>query len=210
MRVAAVPPWPSINTHLTLYHGCVSSRATSIKNGVHPRRGRPDTDFGCGFYTTTREHQAVAWAMEVYDLAYPKNLFPNGNPDDPAAVVKFVVPLAALASLNSLAFVQGDSSNSMFWSFVIHCRDGNSHAHPSPLRIPPDAWYDMVVGPVASWPQKSGVSLYCKGTANDVDWEAFDQFSFHTDAAADVLNHLDRSNPAEFEITYPILFWMTI
>ena len=196
MTVPFIPPWPTINTHLTLYHGCVSSRATSIKNGVQPRRGRPDTDFGCGFYTTTRGHQAVDWAKDVYDLANLMGI--PGDPFDLPVVVKFVVPLAEMASLHSLAFVQGDSTCAMFWSFITHCRARNSHAHP--VRIPPEDWYDMVVGPVASWPQKNGLQLYCHGVYNGQDWEAFDQISFHTDTATDVLNRLDRNNPAEFEI----------
>lgn len=188
-----VPPWPTINTHLALYHGCVALRATSIRGGVQHHRGRPDTDFGRGFYTTTRLHQAEAWAREIY-----WDLYSAGNPSDPPAVVKFVVPLAGLADLNSVAFVQGDSTCSVFWSIIHHCRAGNSHAHP--IRIPPEDWYDMVVGPVASWPPKSGLPLYCHGTYNGTDWEAYDQFSFHTEAATDVLNRLDRTSTAEFEV----------
>jgi hypothetical protein len=194
----ASPAWTTLNRHLTLYHGCIAARAGSIRRGVQSRRGRPDTDFGCGFYTTTRRHQAEDWAREVYEFVYPKRLFARGNPADPPAVVKFVVPLAELADLNSLMFVQGDSTCATFWSFIHHCRAGNSHAHP--VRLAPEDWYDMVVGPVASWPPKSGLPLYCKGTYNGVDWEAFDQFSFHTDAAVALLNRLDRTNPAEFEI----------
>jgi Protein of unknown function (DUF3990) len=189
----AIPAWTTINTHLTLYHGCVVRRAASIRGGVQHRRGRPDTDFGRGFYTTTRRHQAEDWAREVY-----WDLYTAGNPLDPPAVVKFVVPLAELAGLNSLAFVQGDSTCATFWSFIHHCRAGNSHAHP--IRIPPEDWYDMVAGPVTSWPPKSGLPLYCHGTYNGLDWEAFDQFSFHADVATDVLNRLDRTNPSEFEI----------
>ena len=56
------------------------------------------------------------------------------------------------------------------------------------------------VGPVASWPQKSGKPLYCHGAYNGSDWEAYDQFSFHTDVATAVLNRLDRKVPAQFEI----------
>ena len=58
----------------------------------------------------------------------------------------------------------------------------------------------MVVGPVASWPPKSGHPLYALGDWTGIDWAAYDQYSFHTAAAAAVLNGLDRANPAEFEI----------
>ena len=84
--------------------------AASIGTRVHTRAGRTDTDFGNGFYNTTRLDQASAWAKEVYWDTYP-----SGNPADPPAVVKFVVPLAELADLNSLPFVRGDATNATFW-----------------------------------------------------------------------------------------------
>jgi Protein of unknown function (DUF3990) len=193
-----IPAWPTINTHLTLYHGCVESAAKKIETAVGVRVGRPNVDFGNGFYTTTIWDQAVAWAGKVYEKKYPPRLFRNGNPADPPAVVKFVIPLAELARMNSFVFVRGAATNVQFWSLIRHCRAGNSHAHP--VRIPPEDWYDMVVGPVASWPPKAGLPLYCYGLHNGTDWEAFDQFSFHTPTAVEMLNKLNRSNPAEFEI----------
>lgn len=193
---SSAPPfsaWTANNTHLPLYHGCVNTSAAKIRAGVGVRIGSAHVDFGCGFYTTTRFDQAEEWARERYWDKYPL-----GNPADPPAVVKFVVPLAEMAGLNSQPFVRGDATNTTFWSFVSHCRSGSSHAHP--IRIAPDDWYDMVVGPVASWPPKAGRPLYCLGSYNGTDWEAYDQFSFHTAAAAAMLNKLDRTKPAEFEI----------
>ena len=147
-----IPPWTGINTHLTLFHGCVDSSAAKIRAAVGIRIGSANVDFGCGFYTTTIWDQAVEWARRVHRKKYPRRVYPLGNPADPPAVVKFVVPLAEMADLNSLPFVRGDAANTMFWSLIHHCRAGNSHAHP--VRIHPDDWYDMVVGPVASWPRK--------------------------------------------------------
>ena len=189
----ASPAWLTINTHLTLYHGCVAIAAARIRAGVNPAVGRPATDFGTGFYTTTRFDQAEEWARHVHSVKYPA-----GNPADPPTVVKFVVPLNGLAGLNSLPFVRGDSSNGTFWSFVAQCRAGHSHAHP--VRIPPGDWYDIVVGSVASWPLKTGLPPYSLGGWNGIDWTAYDQFSFHTVAAAAELNRLDRGNAAEFEV----------
>ena len=189
----ASPAWLTINTHLTLYHGCLGIAAARIRASVDPTVGRPATDFGTGFYTTTRFDQAEEWARHVHSVKYPA-----GNPADPPTVVKFVVPLNGLAGLNSLPFVRGDSSNGTFWSFVAQCRAGHSHAHP--VRIPPGDWYDTVVGSVASWPPKAGFPPCSLGEWNGVDWTAYDQFSFHTAAAAAELNRLDRGNAAEFEV----------
>jgi hypothetical protein len=158
-----------------------------------------NVDFGCGFYTTTIWDQAVEWARKIHWKKYPRRLYPTGNPADPPAVVKFVVPLAELADLNALPFVRGDATNTTFWSLITHCRAGNSHAHP--VRTRPDDWYDMVVGPVASWPPKPSKPLYALGFWDGTNWQAYDQFSFHTAAAVARLNKLNRSNPAEFEVT---------
>lgn len=188
-----LPAWTTINTHLTLYHGCVATAAARIRVAVGTRIGSPNTDFGCGFYTTTRLDQAEEWARERYWDKYPA-----GNPVDLPVAVQFVVPLADLADLNSLMFVRGDPTNVTFWSLIRHCRAGNSHAHP--VRISPNDWYDMVVGPVASWPPKAGKPLYSLGAWDGTNWAAYDQFSFHTAAATTVLNSLNRANPAEFDV----------
>ncbi len=47
------PRWN--NPKIELFHGTVHDAAAAIKrDGVDPARGRPNTDFGRGFYTTTR------------------------------------------------------------------------------------------------------------------------------------------------------------
>jgi hypothetical protein len=127
--VAFVPAWPTVKD-LTLYHGCVDGAAKKIHGGVGVRVGSPNVDFGNGFYTTTIWDQAVEWARKVYRKKYPARTYPMGNPADPPVVVKFVVPLAELAALNSLIFVRGDATNTTFWSLIHHCRGGHSHAHP--------------------------------------------------------------------------------
>jgi hypothetical protein len=50
------------NQLLTLYHGTLNTHVPSILAGVNVNRGRAHTDFGKGFYTTTVETQARAWA----------------------------------------------------------------------------------------------------------------------------------------------------
>ena len=200
ITAGSFPAWPTVK-HLTLYHGCVDGAAKKIRAGVGVRVGSPTVDFGNGFYTTTIWDQAVEWARKVHRKKYPRRKYPTGNPADPPAVVKFVVPLLDLAALNSLMFVRGDATDTTFWSLIHHCRGGHSHAHPDPLRVPPDDWYDMVVGPVASWPPKPTRPLYALGFWDGSNWQAYDQFSFHTPAAVAVLNKLNRANTAEFETT---------
>lgn len=179
--------WSTTHTHLELFHGCLLFAARRIAVGVNPTVGNPSTDFGRGFYTTTRLDQAEQWARRVYRKTYPLK-----NPSDPPTIVKFVVPLDLLASLNSLSFVRGDSSNAAFWSFVAHCRASGkvvrSHLHPDKRRAPPNDWYDMIVGPVASWPPKRG-HQYVLGSRNGMNFATYDQFSFHTNAAAKILNN---------------------
>jgi hypothetical protein len=187
--------WPTISTHINLYHGCTKLDALRITAGVNSMVGHPQTDFGRGFYTTTRGDQAEEWAVKRYQRKYPL-----GNPLDPPAVIRFRVPLAALADLNSLAFVRGDPGHEMFWSLVTHCRGGNSHVHP--VRVAPDDWYDMVSGPVAGLPLAHRHTL---GDWDGTNFAAYDQYSFHTTAAANVLNAVPRGNPADFEVTELLL-----
>lgn len=187
------PAWPTISTHVTLYHGCTKFDALRIRAGVNPTVGHPQTDFGRGFYTTTRRDQAEEWAYIKYDTKYPL-----GHPVDVPAVVRFRVPLAGLdglAELESLAFVRGDPGHEMFWSFVTHCRGGNSHRHP--VRTTPDDWYDLVSGPVAALPLDR---RQVHGAWDGTTFAAYDQYSFHSTRAADVLNAISRANLADFEV----------
>lgn len=50
------------NQDLPLYHGTLDRYVSSILSGVDVTKGRAHTDFGKGFYTTTVERQARAWA----------------------------------------------------------------------------------------------------------------------------------------------------
>lgn len=175
----APPPWESFRSHVLLWHGCLRPAATAIRrDGVDPSRCRPDTDFGRGFYTTTARRQAQHWAWkqsEALDGALRRGRTP--------VTLRFRVPLAELSALNGLHFVLGDLGNDRLWSFIHHCRQSRpgavrDHLHPDPAH---DGWYDVISGPVAAfWDQ-------C------VAMIGADQISFHTPAAAEVLNRLIRS-----------------
>lgn len=185
------PPWSNsaVNRHVILWHGCVTIDKDAIeKNDIDPTVGRPDTDFGRGFYTTTIERQARHWAWaRFYD---PE--FKRATGIQPV-VLRFRVDRHELAKLKVIAFVSGDYNNNDFWSLVQHCRqstpakDPRPHTinhHYGPVEHPAASghlWYDVAYGPVAAfWEQRSAM--------HDAD-----QISFHTPAAADVLNKLIQS-----------------
>ena len=163
-----MPTAPNVWTNqvLTLYHGTVDIHAQSILSGVNVSPGRTYTDFGQGFYTTTVERQAQAWAWQLSQRS--RGTLP--------AVIRFDVDRNALANLECLWFVRGSFDADDFWSLIFHCRQGgNSHG-----RTRNQGWYDVGIGPVAaSWRQR--LSIY------DAD-----QVSFHTNSAAILLNN---SNP---------------
>ncbi len=154
------------NQFLTLYHGTLEIHVQSILNGVDVNRGRPYTDFGRGFYTTTVERQARTWASQLSQQKRATQ----------PAVIRFDVDRDALAQLDCLCFVRGSFDFDDFWSFVFHCRmKGGNHA-----RATNQGWYDAVIGPVtASWRQR--LTIY------DID-----QVSFHTHRAANLLNNSPR------------------
>lgn len=164
VKTSLYPPPSWSNRYVILYHGTDSEAAGRIEAGpVRVGLGKPYTDFGPGFYTTTCRHQAATWAQEV---ALAKGLSP--------ALIEITVELERL---DTLAFVRGEFDADQYWSFVFHCRLGAPHhnrMHPKP------GCYDVVYGPVAShWRQRLAI-------ANA------DQTSFHTADAEVVLNAAGR------------------
>jgi len=153
------------NPPLTLYHGTHGaavgatpglSRGTRLSAFVPSLSFcRPKRDFGLGFYTTTKLHQAKEWASERTRRA------PAGAV---AVVVGFDVSRDALAGLESLVHV---TQSADFWGFVRHCRNGGTPLHG---RSDLPGMYDVVYGPVTLWPQKLVI--------HDCD-----QVSFHTGSA---------------------------
>jgi len=170
--LAMASSWPDWqNPDIVLYHGTLAKDAGNIQqNGVDLSHCRPDKDFGRGFYTTTLLAQAVAFA----------DTKSANNTGSSAAVIKFTVNRIALAKLKSLAFIRGTvdpaspANNAIdYWSFVAHCRRGD-RSHPVT-----DEDYDVVYGPVArTW----------FGPARSRTEPGWDQISFHTKAAASILN----------------------
>jgi len=183
-------PWPAFGRHVILWHGTLKKHAGNIQNnGIDPRIGRANVDFGLGFYTTTFEWQARQWAEDAFRRSYK-----YGQPKDPPAVLMFKVDIDALAPLENLSFVRGSPDNDLFWSFIVHCRSSTPvlvQTHRPHFAAPRD-WFDVVSGPV--------VAAWIHGARKII--RGFDQFSFHTDASAAVLNALIYSrDPQRFSMT---------
>lgn len=156
------PIW--CNQDLMLYHGTLDQHEASILNAIDPDKGKPNADFGTGFYTTTVRRQAESWAWQLSVR----------NPGSSPAVFSLHLKRDELAKLESLWFVRGSFDATDFWSVVFHCRQGGDHQRP-------EGWYDVVIGPVAAfWRQRL------------VIYDA-DQVSFHTTAAADLLNNRSKT-----------------
>ena len=107
-----------------LYHGTTKSDVPSILARISLTIGRPDLDFGQGFYTT-------ASLIHTRRIARLRSLDRGGTP----AIVVFDVPVEHLYSLSHLVF---DSANAEWERFVLRHRSlQGSHS------------YDWVEGPVA-------------------------------------------------------------
>ncbi len=151
------------NQDIVVYHGTVDTYVAALTGRtVSVSAGKGRTDFGPGFYTTTRFRQAKNWAMKVA----------LGNLIAKPAVVQFVISRESLGQLETLAFVRGHDSADDLWSLIRHCRSGGTHhGRKEGVRL-----YDVVYGPVSiDWRQRIA--------ALDGD-----QISFHTIAAQSVLN----------------------
>ena len=152
------------NQALSAFHGTILRHAEAIlTDGVTIDIGRATTDFGRGFYATTLERQARAWAYQL-------SLRSAGQAGSSPTVVRFDLSRDDLAGMESLAFVRGAYDADDFWSLVFSCRNGGNHGRPAL------GWYDLVIGPVAApWRRREALP--------DAD-----QMSFHTPLAEGMLN----------------------
>ncbi|MEL7468517.1 MAG: DUF3990 domain-containing protein [Pseudomonadota bacterium] len=166
------------NPDLTLFHGTLERHARSIGTaGVSLAAGRTYVDFGQGFYLTSSRHQAEQWANTALRKWRRKSRGPGR-----AAVLAYDIDRNALANLSHLVFTL-ENVAADFWAFVAHCRATApvSHGCAIPGRTPTNL-YDVVIGPVTSWPQ----SIVLKDC---------DQWSFHTSTALKTLP--SRSHPGD-------------
>ncbi|WP_144428101.1 DUF3990 domain-containing protein [Azospirillum thiophilum] len=167
-----------LNPPLVVYHGTYDEAAAAMmrkgsrySHSVDVGVGRPNCDFGPGFYVTTDLGQAREWA-NIKTRRLRASRMSTLHPLV-AVVVRFEIDRTALSELDSLVF-QNDGEVFGFWPFVEDCRAGRIRAHG---REKP---YDVVYGPVTAWPQRSILPDRS-------------QISFHTERGSSVLGSPDRA-----------------
>lgn len=156
---------------MRLYHGSIM-----VVRTPNVARGRRNTDFGKGFYTTTSYEQAARWARIKRDRQESAKAV--------VTVYEFDEQLLESPDFNVMHY-HGATEN--WLNFVIANRR-NSSPHD----------YDMVMGPVANDSLYVTITMYEKG---DLSAEAaivqlrthtlFDQLSFHTPAALKMLKFVE-------------------
>ena len=156
---------------MKLYHGSI---VTVRKPNL--RQGRPNTDYGKGFYTTVDFDQAARWARIRRDRAG------EGN-----AMVSVYEVDDNLLSDGVLKIMEYNGATKEWLDFVVANR-----------RFAPLHDYDIVLGPVANDNLYATISLYENG---ELSAEAavvqlkthvlFNQVSFHTDKALSQLRFVE-------------------
>jgi hypothetical protein len=153
------------NPKIALYHGTTQSFADAIvRDGVNTTLGRPNTDFGRGFYTTTQVDQARDWASsKAVTVSNRRLIGSEALAGTVPSIIKLSVDRRALAGLRALVLAQTDDDLPNYWSFVERCRNWNEVPYPT------QEDYDVVYGPVAS---RWGPDVYTIR-------RGLDQVSFH-------------------------------
>lgn len=156
---------------MKLYHG-----STVAVHTPNVTRGRRNTDFGKGFYTTTNYEQAARWARIKRDREEATKAV--------VTVYEFDENLLSSHDFNVMHYI---GATEEWLHFIVNNRR-NSTPHA----------YDMVMGPVANDSLYATITMYEKG---DLSAEAaivqlrthtlFDQLSFHTKDAVRMLKFIE-------------------
>jgi len=113
---------------LDLYHGTAARYAATIReNGIDLTYGRPDADFGKGFYVTDNLEQAREWMK-------------HQSHGEPGAVLHYRVPANELHELSGRSFSEPDAA----WQDLVRAM----RAQTAPLHP-----YNWVEGPLLLNPQ---------------------------------------------------------
>ena len=144
---------------IKLYHG---STVTVRKPSLRP--GRPNADFGKGFYTTSVMEQAVRWAHIKRERENAERAV--------VSVYEFDETLLESSDCNIRRFTGADEP---WLFFVTDCRKSRPHD------------YDLVQGPVANDKVFTTVNLFESGVLSAEAailqlkvYKTYDQLSFHT------------------------------
>lgn len=144
---------------MKLYHGStVAVRKPSL------RPGRPNADFGKGFYTTSNYEQAVRWAH-----------IKREREESQRAVVSVYEFDETLLDREDLSIRRFNGADEPWLYFVTDCRKSRKHD------------YDLVQGPVANDKVFTTVNLFESGVLSAEAailqlkaYKTYDQLSFHT------------------------------
>jgi len=162
---------------MKIYHGSLYQ----VKN-PYIEKGRPSTDFGKGFYTTTNFEQAKQWALSKLKTSKERAI----------AIVSTYNFDEELLENKKYKTKRFDGPNEEWLNFVFNCRKSIPHE------------YDIVFGAVANDKIYATITLYESQilTAEEtvarlkVD-EYYNQISFHTKAAVDELEFIESTEVSE-------------
>ena len=155
---------------IKLYHGST----VAVKN-PSLRPGRPNADFGKGFYTTSNFEQAVRWAHIKQEREEAQRAV--------VSVYEFDEVLLDRPDLNIRRFTGADEP---WLLFVTDCRKSRRHD------------YDLVQGPVANDKVFTTVNLFESGVLSAEAailqlkaYKTYDQLSFHTEKVISSLHFVE-------------------
>lgn len=155
---------------IRLYHG---STVTVRKPSLRP--GRPNADFGKGFYTTSNLEQAIRWAHIKQE-----------REDAPHAIVSVYEFNEALLESPDLNIRMFNGADKPWLYFVTDCRKSRKHD------------YDLVQGPVANDKVFTTVNLFESGVLSAEAailqlkaYKTYDQLSFHTHNVISLLKFVE-------------------
>ena len=155
---------------IKLYHGStVAVRKPSL------RPGRPNADFGKGFYTTSNYEQAVRWAH-----------IKKEREDSLRAIVSVYEFDDTLLDCYNLNIRRFNGADEPWLYFVTDCRKSRKHD------------YDLVQGQVANDKVFTTVNLFESGVLSAKAailqlkaYKTYDQLSFHTQKVIELLNFVE-------------------
>ena len=157
---------------MKLYHG-----STVVVRNPSLRFGRRRTDFGKGFYTTTKPEQAEHWAKHVQERRKSQKAL--------VSIYEFDESLLTKDGINVREFNGVDKE---WLEFVVNNRRKDPLLHD----------FDLVFGPVANDNVYLTVNLYEEGVL-DADsainqlkaYKVYNQLSFHTAQVIEALRFVD-------------------
>ncbi len=155
---------------IKLYHG---STVTVRKPSLRP--GRPNADFGKGFYTTSNYEQAIRWAHIKQE-----------REESSRAIVSEYEFDEALLEREDLNVRRFNGADEPWLYFVADCRKSRRHD------------YDLVQGPVANDKVFTTVNLFESGVLSAQAailqlraYRTYDQLSFHTQKVIELLKFVE-------------------